>query len=201
MRKFGILICVVSFIFFLFNMAYATPINIANTKGTATANSSYSTNTADLAIDNIVSATNYWNAGDQGQIGDVNWLTIDLGIVFNVNSIDLFSPLSDGYYSGNTTNYNVYYGFDNVNWTLVDTGIFVDETAQITDNFSFGTSGQNMRYVKYEVDGGTHWSAISEIKIWSDDNSGSNNPVPEPATMMLFGLGILGLAGVSRRKK
>lgn len=31
--------------------------------------------------------------------------------------------------------------------------------------------------------------------------SAETSPVPEPATMMLFGIGLLGLAGVSRRKK
>ena len=31
--------------------------------------------------------------------------------------------------------------------------------------------------------------------------TGTAAPVPEPATMMLFGIGLLGLAGEARRKK
>lgn len=41
-------------------------------------------------------------------------------------------------------------------------------------------------------------SSLSHITVYGADTAA---PVPEPATMLLFGSGILGLAGIARRKK
>jgi len=206
MKKLSILLTVL-FLFSSWRVASASPINVANLYGTATANSYYSSRTPDLAIDNVCNT--HWDAGDHGTASNPNWLVVDLETSYDVNTIDLFFSPLDGLYAGYTNNYNVYCRDDNVSsWNFVGSGQFVDEdTSQITDHFDFGSAGQSMRYVKYEVNGGTHWSGISEIYIWADDGTGGGGegvpgcPVPLPATVLLFGMGLVGLLGFKTRKE
>ena len=201
MKKMCFLLSVVLGLAFC-SVALATPMNVANLYGTATANSQYSSYGPDRAIDGSFALESRWNASTWGSLSHPLWLTIDLGSTYDVNSIDLFYGALDGYYAGYTTNYNLYFGSDNTNWTLAGSGVFVDEDpTRMSSSFSFGTIGQSMQYVKYEVDGGSHWAGVNEISVFADDGGGNGAaPVPEPATMLLFGTGLAGLAGLKRKK-
>ncbi len=69
-----------------------------------------------------------------------------------------------------------------------------DNTSDPSDHTLFYSSGNAYKW----HDAMDWWGQVNAYVVEYDPQS--NNPVPEPATMMLFGLGLLGLAGVSRKK-
>lgn len=177
----------------------AATINVALGK-VATANSEWSTSTAAKAVDGDL--LTYWNAGDHGLPADPNWLVVDLTQVYSAKSIDVIWQRNDGMYAGYTNSYNVYSSLDGLVWSFIGSGVFVDETGVAPDylmsaSWSFPL-GLPVQYVKYEVDGGSHWTALSELEVYAEAGP---EPIPEPASMLLFGTGLVGLRAWRRRQR
>nr|WP_321464698.1 VWA domain-containing protein [uncultured Desulfobulbus sp.] len=101
-----------------------------------------------------------------------------------------------GIFSGTSGNL---VGLDHIDVTLPDGTVLADYATDGLGNFSLGYTlalGANLfRVDAYGDDGST---ASAE---WTLNGVRCDNPIPEPTTMLLFGVGLAGLAGVGRMRR
>lgn len=87
-----------------------------------------------------------------------------------------------------------------LNLTNVAEGVYVSGVDTATFEFSFSGQGDlNELYIPFQV---AYWDGFagSSTNIKFGQLSEELSPVPEPATMLLLGSGLVGLAGFSRKK-
>jgi hypothetical protein len=108
-------------------------------------------------------------------------LSTSSGNLFTIDSIDLDLLYLDG-------EANVhFYAYDKDDVEVAD--LDIDLTTDGWQTLSFGQDFQNIAYLK--------WQQTSSYHQFDNVNA---TPVPEPATMLLLGSGLIGLAGFSKKK-
>jgi hypothetical protein len=139
----------------------------------------------------------YWNAGWWGTY----WLQADMGVSHTLSEIKL---LTDQTPYG-ITMYQVYLSDTPIgdNWSSMDpvaTHNGFTYTSSLIDLKFTPTAG---RYLEIIANGGPSWTALGGgTRIdWNDNggNEGNGNDVPEPGSMALFGLGMMGFIALRRK--
>jgi hypothetical protein len=141
-------------------------VNIAPLYGTASADVS-DWMAAGGAIDGDYASM--WNAGSHASSSNPHWLEVDLQQNRQVREIAVNSMIwwAGDQYPGLTNVYNLYVSSDGSSWTLIGSGTLTDSTdpEAYSDRHILSDQMPAIRYVKYEVVGGTHWAHLVEMEV------------------------------------
>lgn len=138
-------------------------------------------------------------------------ITFDLNSSYNVGSFRVWNfnlVNQNGSYTGRgARDVNISTKADGGSWSSPVAYVFDVATGQdsYTGQLFSGLDWNNVRYIQFDIrsiygygDAGGH-AGLSEVRFFTAETS-NPNAVPEPASMLLLGLGGAGLA-VTRRKK
>ncbi len=175
--------------------AQATPVSAVSATGTGAFN-----NSPDMLIDGVLASEgSLWKAGTSVWWSGMSpTFTIDLGGVVLLEDLLVQVDNNDAYRFEYSENNNTWFSlFDiqvsdgEVSWGM-DTMSTDSQNSEYIASLDFAPV--DARYLRVFAIGGDNFYSVSEIQAFAA-------PVPEPSTIMLFGLGLLTLVGASYRRQ